>query len=60
VLKHGNLDNFKSQSSDGVFLGYALHSHAYHDLNIETNQIMETCEVTFDDTSPCPSLAFDL
>jgi hypothetical protein len=29
VLKQGNLDKFESWSSDGVFLGYALHSHAY-------------------------------
>jgi hypothetical protein len=37
VLKKGNLDKFESQSSDGVFMGYALHSHAYRVLNLETN-----------------------
>jgi hypothetical protein len=55
VLKQGNLDKFESQSYDGVFLGYALHSHAYRVLNLETSHIMETCEVTFDETAPCPS-----
>jgi hypothetical protein len=24
-------------------------------LNLETNQVMETCEVTFDETQPCSS-----
>jgi hypothetical protein len=47
------------QSSDGVFLGYALHSRSYHVLNLETNRIMETCEVTFGETSPSPSPVFE-
>jgi hypothetical protein len=59
VLKQGNLDKFESRSFDGVFLGYALHSRAYHVLNLETNRIMETCEVTFDETAPCPSPVFE-
>jgi hypothetical protein len=50
---------FESQYSDGVFLGYALHSRAYHVLNLETNRIMETCDVTFDETAPCPSPVFE-
>jgi hypothetical protein len=60
VLKQGNLDKFESRSSDGVFLSYALHSRAYHVLNVESNHIMETCEVTFDETAPCPSPVFEL
>jgi hypothetical protein len=59
VLKQNNLDKFESWSSDGVFLGYALHYHAYRVLNLETNCIMETCEVTFDETAPCPSPVFE-
>jgi hypothetical protein len=59
VLKQGNLDKFESRSSNGVFLGYALHSRAYHVLNLETNYIMETCEVTFNETAPCPSPVFE-
>jgi hypothetical protein len=53
------LDKFESRSSDGVFLGYALHSHVYHVLILETNLIMETCEVTFDETAPYPSPIFE-
>jgi hypothetical protein len=58
--KQINLDKSKSRSSDGVFLGYALHSRAYRVLNLESNCIMETCEVTFDDTAPYPSPFFEL
>jgi hypothetical protein len=53
ILKQGNLDKFESRSSDGVFLGYTSHSHAYRVLNLETNRVVETCEVTFDETMPC-------
>jgi hypothetical protein len=35
-----------------VFFGYASHSRAYRVLSLETNQIVETCEVTFDETQP--------
>jgi hypothetical protein len=28
-------------------------------LNLETNQIVETCEVTFDETEPCSQLVFE-
>jgi hypothetical protein len=28
-------------------------------LNLETNQIVETCEVTFDETRPCSQLVFE-
>jgi hypothetical protein len=53
ILKQGNLDKFESRSFDGIFLGYASHSHTYHVLNLETNQVVETCKVTFDETMPC-------
>jgi hypothetical protein len=59
ILKQGNLDKFESQSSDGVFLGYASHSHAYRVLNLETNRVIETCEVTFDETMPCSVPVFE-
>ena len=59
ILKKGNLDKFESRSYDGIFLGYASHSRAYRVLNLETNQIVETCEVTFDETMPCSSSAFE-
>jgi hypothetical protein len=50
ILKQGNLDKFESRSSDGIFLDYASHSHTYRVLNLETNRVVETCEVTFDET----------
>jgi hypothetical protein len=53
------LDKFESRSSDGIFLGYASHSHAYRVLNLETYQVVETCEVTFDKTMPCSSPIFE-
>jgi hypothetical protein len=60
ILKKGkNLDNFEARSVDGIFFGYATHSSAFHVLNLETNQIVETCEVTFDETQPHSSLVFD-
>jgi hypothetical protein len=59
VLKQGNLDKFESRSSDGIFLGYASHSHAYRVLNHETNQVVETCEVTFNETMPCSVPVFE-
>ena len=59
VLKQGNLDKFESQSSDGIFLGYPLHSRTYRVLNLEANCIMDTCEVTFDETLPCSSPIFE-
>jgi hypothetical protein len=52
ILKKGKkLDKSKARSVDGIFFGYASHSRAYRVLNLETNQIVETCEVTFDETT---------
>jgi hypothetical protein len=55
ILKKGMLDKFESRSSDGIFLSYASHSQAFRVLNLDTNLVMETCEVTFDGTQPCNS-----
>jgi hypothetical protein len=60
ILKKGKkLDKFEARSVDGIFYGYASHSRAYRVLNLETNQIMETCEVTFDETQPRSQLVFE-
>jgi hypothetical protein len=59
VLKECKLDNFESQPLDVVFLGYALHSRPYHVLNFETNRIVETYEVTFNETMPCIAPVFE-
>jgi hypothetical protein len=58
-LKHGNLDKFESRSSDGIFLGYTPHGRSYRVLNLETNTIVESCDVTFDETAPCTRDVFE-
>jgi hypothetical protein len=51
-LKSGNLDKFEARSTDGLFLGYPAHTRGYRVLILETNKIVETCEVSFDEASP--------
>ena len=59
ILKKGRLDKFESRSSDGIFLGYASHSRAFRVLNLDTNLVIETCEVTFYETQPCSLSVFE-
>jgi hypothetical protein len=54
ILKHGNLDKFESRSFDGILLGYTPHGRSYRVYNIETNTVVESCDATFDETTPCP------
>jgi hypothetical protein len=58
VLKHGNLDKFESRSFDGILIGYTPHGRSYQVYNLETNFVVESCDVTFDETAPCPSDIF--
>jgi hypothetical protein len=51
ILKKGRLDKFESRSSDGVLLAYASDFWAFHVHILDTNLVMETCEVTFDETA---------
>jgi hypothetical protein len=59
LKKWKKLDKFEARSVDGILFAYASHSRAYHVLNLETNQIVETCEVTFDETQPRSQLVFE-
>jgi hypothetical protein len=59
LKKEKKLDKFEARSVDGIFFGYASHSRAYCVLNLETNQIVETCGVTFDESQPRCQLAFE-
>jgi hypothetical protein len=60
ILKKGKkLDKFEARSVDGIFFGYASHSRAYRVLNLATNQIVETCEVTSDETQPHGQIVFE-
>jgi hypothetical protein len=54
VLKCGNLNKFKSRSSDDILLGYTPHDRSYRVFNFETNTVAESCDVSFDETAPCP------
>jgi hypothetical protein len=58
-LKHGNLDKFESHSSDDILLGYTPHGRSYRVFNLKTNTIIESCDVTFDETAPCPHDVFE-
>jgi hypothetical protein len=53
VLKCGNLDKFESRSFDGILLGYTPHGRSYRVYNFEINNVVESCDVTFDETAPC-------
>jgi hypothetical protein len=59
ILKCGNLDKFESRSFDGILLGYTSHDRSYRVYNFETNNIVESCDVTFDEIAPCPRGAFE-
>jgi hypothetical protein len=59
VLKCGNLDKFESRSSNGILLGYTPHGRSYRVFNLETNTIVESYDVTFEETAPCPRDVFE-
>jgi hypothetical protein len=58
VLKHGNLDKFESRSSDGILLGYTPHGRSYRVFNLETNTVVESNDVIFNETASCPHDVF--
>jgi hypothetical protein len=59
ILKCGNLDKFESRSFDDILLGYTPHGRSYGVYNVETNTVVESCDVTFDETAPCPHGVFE-
>jgi hypothetical protein len=58
ILKRGNLDKFESHSSDGILHGYTPHGRSYRVFNLETNTVVESYDVTFDETTPYPRNVF--
>jgi hypothetical protein len=40
-------------------LGYTPHDRSYRVYNLETNTIVQSCDVTFDETAPCPRDVFE-
>jgi hypothetical protein len=59
VLKCGNINKFESHSFDGILLGYTPDDRSYRVYNIETNTVVESCDVTFDETAPYPHDVFE-
>jgi hypothetical protein len=59
VLKHGNLDKFESRSFDGILLGYTPHGRSYRVYSFDTNTVVESCDITFDETARCPRSVFE-
>jgi hypothetical protein len=59
VLKCGNLNKFESRSSDAILLGYTPHDRSYRVFNLKTNTVVESYDVTFDETAPCPRDVFE-
>jgi hypothetical protein len=59
VLKRGNLDKFESHSFDDILLGYTAHDRSYQVYNFETNTVIESYDVTFDETAPCRRDVFE-
>jgi hypothetical protein len=59
ILKCGNLDKFESHSSDDILLGYTPHDRSYRVFNLETNIVVESYDVTFDETTPYPRDVFE-
>jgi hypothetical protein len=59
VLKYGNLDKFESHSCNDILLGYTPHGKSYHVFNLETNTIVESCNIIIDETTPCPRDVFE-
>ncbi|WVZ96926.1 hypothetical protein U9M48_042506 [Paspalum notatum var. saurae] len=60
LKKAGHLDKFESRCLDGIFSGYASSSRAFRVWILEAKQVVETCEVFFDETMPRTTPAFDL
>jgi hypothetical protein len=59
VLKRGNLDKFESRSFDGILLRYTPDGRSYRVYNAETNTVVESYDMTFNETAPCPRGVFE-
>jgi hypothetical protein len=59
ILKCDNLDKFESRSSDYILLGYTPHGRSYCVFNLETNTVVESCDMIFNETAPYPHDIFE-
>jgi transposase InsO family protein len=60
ILMRVNLDKFESRSSDGILLGYTPHGGSYRVFNLETNTVIQSYDVTFDETAPCIVMSLNI
>ena len=58
VLKDEHLGKFDAKADEGIFLGYSLESKAYRVYVIDQQKVVESLNVTFDDTK-LPSLQIE-
>ena len=49
ILKDSRNGKFDAKSDEGIFLGYSNRSKAYKCLNTNTNKIVESANVKFDE-----------
>ena len=47
-----NFGKFDAKTDEGVFLGYAIQSHAYRVYNKRLMSVKESMHVVFDETNP--------
>jgi hypothetical protein len=59
VLKCENLDKFESRSFDSILLLYTPRGRSYRVYNLETNTVVKSCDVTFDETTTYPHDVFE-
>jgi hypothetical protein len=59
ILKRDNLNKFESRFFDDILLGYTPHDRSYQVYNFETNTVVESYDVTFNETAPCPRGVFE-
>jgi hypothetical protein len=59
IFKRGNLDKFESRSTDRILLGYTPHGRSYRVFNLKTDTIVESYDVTFDETAHCNRDVFE-
>ncbi|KAK1642921.1 hypothetical protein QYE76_060726 [Lolium multiflorum] len=49
LVKDTRLSKFDSRAQEGIFVGYAMDSHAYRVFNKSNGRVVESCDVTFDE-----------
>ena len=49
-MKDDRQGKFDAKSDEGIFLGYSTRSKAYKYLNVNTNKIVESANVNFDES----------